>query len=89
MGDGFGEGRHDLAIGGLALAEGEFESVKARNASSAGSRLGFRSGMKIYAHEAIFCHSVGAPLGFCTVGGTREARLAGRAAAGDSSGDAA
>ena len=26
MGDGFGEGRHDLAIGGLALAEGEFEA---------------------------------------------------------------
>ncbi|WP_423776377.1 hypothetical protein [Aurantimonas coralicida] len=35
MGDGFGEGRHDLAIGGFALAEGEFEAVKAMNASSA------------------------------------------------------
>ena len=71
VGDGFGEGRHDLAVSGLALAKGEFEAVKARNASSAGSRLGFRSGMKIYAHDAIFCNSVGASLGFCTVGGRR------------------
>ena len=37
VGDGFGEGRHDLAIGGLALAESEFEAVKAMNASYAGA----------------------------------------------------
>ena len=36
VGDGFGEGRHDLATGGFALAEGEFEAVKAMNASYAG-----------------------------------------------------
>ncbi len=74
MGDGFGESRHDLAIGGLALAEGEFKAVKAMNASYAGNCLGFRSGMKIYAHDAIFCNSVGAPLGFCAVGGRRRGR---------------
>ena len=37
MGNGFGEGRHDLAIGGFALAEGGFEAVKAMNASYAGA----------------------------------------------------
>lgn len=41
MGNGFGEGGHDLAIGALALTEGEFEAVKAMNASYAGSRLRF------------------------------------------------
>ena len=39
MGDGFGEGGHDLVIGGLALAEGEFEAVEAMNASYAGAAL--------------------------------------------------
>jgi hypothetical protein len=37
VGDGFGEGRHDLAIGGLALAAGEFEAAKAMYASYAGA----------------------------------------------------